>query len=119
METFDINRRKIAKAVFVVFFVLMGIFCIVYASFGILNLLKIKNAFRASHTESVDISNPKVALLTRGDMTALVSSSGHIGLSCGDDTLCRKVFCGSPRSRCRTMAAAPSPPVSSLMENAR
>ena len=48
METFAINRRKIAKAVFVVFFVLMGIFCIVYASFGILNLLKIKNAFEVT-----------------------------------------------------------------------
>ena len=37
----------------------------------------------------------------RGNPVGLV----YIGLACGDDTICRKVFCGSPRARCRTMAA--------------
>ncbi len=37
----------------------------------------------------------------RGNPVGLV----YIGLACGDDAICRKVFCGSPRSRCRTMAA--------------
>ena len=29
----------------------------------------------------------------------------YIGLATKDEVLCRRVFCGSPRSRCRTMAA--------------
>ncbi len=39
---------------------------------------------RNDHTERIDLSSPKVMLLTRGDLTAVVSGNGHIGLSCGD-----------------------------------
>ena len=37
----------------------------------------------------------------RGNPVGLV----YIGFSAKDIAFCRKVYCGSPRSRCRTMAA--------------
>ncbi len=51
METFAINRRKFAKTVFVVFFSLFWIFCAVYATFSVINLLKIKDAFELTFSQ--------------------------------------------------------------------
>lgn len=48
--------------------------------------------FNADRTEKTDLNSPKTALITRGDMTAVVSSSGHISLNCGERALCNTVF---------------------------
>ncbi len=43
-------------------------------------------------TEEIKLSSPSVALITRGDMTAVISGNGHVGLNCGERALCNTVF---------------------------
>ncbi|MBR2900750.1 MAG: DUF3131 domain-containing protein [Clostridia bacterium] len=43
--------------------------------------------------EKVDLNSPSVRLLSNGDMTALISSSGHIGLCRGERKLAHTEFC--------------------------
>ncbi|MBE6691938.1 MAG: hypothetical protein E7586_01220 [Ruminococcaceae bacterium] len=46
----------------------------------------------AQRTEKTNLSNPSAALITRGDMTAVISGNGHVGLNCGERALCNTVF---------------------------
>lgn len=39
------------------------------------------------HTEEVDIDSPTAVLLSRGDMNAVITSNGHIGINCGERTV--------------------------------
>lgn len=43
-------------------------------------------------TESVNLNEPQIALLSRGDMTALISGSGHISLNSGEKALVNSFF---------------------------
>lgn len=36
------------------------------------------------HTEAVDPDSPRAVLLSRGDMNAIITSNGHIGINCGE-----------------------------------
>lgn len=42
---------------------------------------------RREHTVHTDLNEPSAVLLTRGDLAAVISGSGHIGLSCGERLL--------------------------------
>ena len=48
--------------------------------------------FNTDRTEKSNLDSPGAELLTRGDMTAVVSSNGHIALNCGERALCNTVF---------------------------
>ncbi len=39
------------------------------------------------YTENLTLSDPKAALITRGELSMVVTSNGHIGLSCGERML--------------------------------
>ena len=45
-----------------------------------------------SQTEGIDLQSPSAVLLNRGDLTAVVTSSGHIGLTSGDRMLSHTQF---------------------------
>ncbi len=47
---------------------------------------------RSGHTETADIENPNAVLLTRGDLSAIITSSGHIAVNCGDKMLTHTEF---------------------------
>ncbi len=45
-----------------------------------------------THTKRINPSDPTVALLSRGDMTVLISGNGHLGMRCGERILCNTLF---------------------------
>ena len=47
---------------------------------------------RSSQTESIDLQNPIAVLLNRGDMTAVITSNGHIAINCGDKMITHTEF---------------------------
>lgn len=47
---------------------------------------------RSGDTEKTNLSSPSVMLLNRGDMTALISGNGHIGLQSGERLLANTQF---------------------------
>ncbi len=49
-------------------------------------------AVRGMHTENSSVLDPSAALLTRGDLSAVITSSGHIGLTCGERMLAHTEF---------------------------
>ncbi len=53
-----------------------------------------KNAVRRNErfTKNVDPADPEAVLLSRGDLNAVVTSVGHIGISCGDRAVSHTVY---------------------------
>ncbi len=51
-----------------------------------------KKVERRERSDRPDITSPKTALLSRGDLTALVSDIGHIGLRCGERMISNTLF---------------------------
>ena len=47
---------------------------------------------RRNSTETPDLSSPNAALLSRAELSAVVTSNGHIALSCGERMLANTVF---------------------------
>lgn len=68
METFVFNRRKIAKTVIVIFFILLSLMCVVYAFFSIVNLVKIKNAFELTFSQIADEWSEGLSCLSLPDI---------------------------------------------------
>ena len=54
METFSFDKRRIAKAVIIVFSVTFILFSLVYAFIGIVNIIKIKSAFKQTFLQISD-----------------------------------------------------------------
>lgn len=53
-------------------------------SFGKYEETKRPAVRRTESTERIDLQNPEAVLLSRGDLNAIITSSGHIGITCGD-----------------------------------
>ncbi len=51
-----------------------------------------KSRMKKSLAERSDLSKPMTALISRGDLSLIVSSSGHIGINCGDKMICNTQF---------------------------
>ncbi len=64
----------------------------IFAEDGYYEPQKHKKIERRERTDRPDIASPKVSLLSRGDLTALVSDIGHISLRCGDRILSNTSF---------------------------
>ncbi len=61
-------------------------------NFGSLEESKRAIIKRSGHTESADPENPTAVLLNRGDLSAIVTSSGHIAINCGDKMITHTEF---------------------------
>ncbi len=53
---------------------------------------KKENSLRNSNAEKTNLSSPNVRVLNRGDLTALISSNGHVGLQCGEKMIVNTQF---------------------------
>ncbi len=64
----------------------------IFAEDGYYEPRKHKRVERRERTDRPDISAPRVSIISRGDLTALVSDIGHISLRCGDRMITNTAF---------------------------